>query len=237
MIKSHANQAATLPRAYHSWNGLRLVLPALEPATKKEIQILRKLWHVGMMSTVTFLYAFILSQKTALILIAAVGGPMVLFDFLRLKWKRLNRASVKLWGPLMRKQEFGSLSGMAYFITALFLIVLCFPKPVAILSILCLAIGDPAACIVGIKYGHDILIKGKSLQGAVACFIACSLTNFVILSLYGLSSEYVLFVSVVVGMAATMAEVLSAKTLDDNFIMPITTALTLYPLLKVFSTF
>ncbi len=220
------------------WAGLYFHLTLLKPATKKEIQILRKLWHAGMMSLIALLYLYVLpSQKSALIWIAAVGGPMIFLDFLRLEWKKLNRFIAFLGGPFMRKRELSTLTSMTHFIIALFFLVACFPKPVVVLSIFCLALGDPAACIVGIKYGKDLLFKGKTLQGSLACFIVCFLTALFILNHYGVSSHYILIVSMVVSLVATITEVLTSKILDDNLTIPIAIALVVHPLLLITTTF
>lgn len=230
-------QIHTLRKA-KPWAGLTALFPTIRPATKKDIQVLRKLWHAGMMVALAVLYTYAIpSQKLALMLIAFIGGPLVMFDLIRLKWRGLNRFSSFIFGPLMRRHELLSLSSMAYFIIGLFVVVAVFPKPVVILSILCLALGDPAAGIVGIKFGKDKLVNGKSLQGSVACLTVCSILTFVVLNHYGISSQYLLFISMIVGSAATIAELLTPKTSDDNLIIPIVTAGTLYPLLLLFTDF
>lgn len=205
-------------------------------ATKGDIQALRKLWHVGMMLFMAYLYAFVYPEReTALLLIALIGGPVILLDILRLKWRPLNRLAVSVFGPLMRKREFGTVSSMAYFVFAFFLVVALFPKPVAILSILCLAFGDAAACVIGLRFGTESIIKGKSLRGSLACFVVCSILIFVVLTLYGVTSNALPYMSVAGGLAATFAELFSTKKIDDNLTIPIATAVIIYPLLLLFS--
>lgn len=53
------------------------------------------------------------------------------------------------------------------YILALCLVVGFFPRDIAILSILFLTFGDPAAALVGGKYGTIRFYNGKSLQGAL----------------------------------------------------------------------
>lgn len=225
-------------RKHKPWAGLSAILPVMKPATKKDIQVLRKLWHVGMMAFVAALYLFVFpTREFTLGIIVVLGGPVVALDFLRLRWKWLNRRITFLFGPLMRKQELLSVSAMTHFLIALFILVALFPKLVVVLSILCLAFGDPAACIMGIKFGKDLITKKKSLQGSLACFAVCTVLSFIGLTLYGVTADYVLFISVVAGTAATMAELFATKRWDDNFTIPLATASTMYPLLLLFSEF
>lgn len=210
--------------------GLREYIP--QPATKGDIQTLRKLFHVGMMVLMAYLYAFVYPEReTALLLITLLGGPVLLIDILRLKWRPLNQLVVSFLAPFMRKREFGTISGVAYFVLAFFLVVALFPKPIAILSILCLAFGDAAAAVVGLRFGTESLVKGKSLQGSLACFIVCSILIFVVLTLYGITSNALPYISVAGGLAATFAELFATKKIDDNLTIPLATAMVIYPLL------
>jgi len=123
---------------------------------------------------------------------------------------------------------------MGFFIIGLFIVVALFPKPLAILAILCLALGDPAACIVGIKFGKDLLLNGKkSLQGSLACFTVCTILTTVVLHAYQVSSDYLLLISLIGGLTATAAELFTPKKLDDNFAIPVITATVLYPVLSL----
>src|SRR3989338_4204696 len=130
------------PHVGKPWAGFQSLFPAIKPhtwGTKKDIQVLRKLWHVIMMGSIALAYATVIpSKEFGLILIAVLGGPLVLLDILRLRWKELNRVAASLFGPFMRKRELGTFSGMGFFIIGLFIVVALFPKPLAILAILCL---------------------------------------------------------------------------------------------------
>jgi len=220
------------------WAGLTAIFPAIRPKTKSDIQPLRKLWHMGMMLTVALLYMYVATSKeAALFWIVVIGGPEVILDLLRLRWKKLNRFVIFIFGPLMRKRELASLSSMAYFLIALFLITAIFPKPVVILAILCLAFGDPVANIVGIRFGKDMITKGKSLQGTLACFGVCSILTFLVLALFGIPSDYLFLISLAGGFSAAAGEVLASKIFDDNFLVPIMTASVIYPLLLLLADF
>jgi len=225
-------------RKNRPWAGLTSIFPSMRTKTRGDVQILRKLWHVGMMLAIALTYAYLITdRKIALLIIGVLGGGEVILDLLRLRISKLNRFITFLFGPLMRKHELRSMSSMGYFFIALFLVVAIFPKPVAILAILCLGFGDPAACIIGIKFGRDMLMKGKSLQGSIACFAVSSVVVFIILALYGIGYEYLFFISIAGGLAATFGELFASKLLDDNLTVPLATASVVYPLLLLFTDF
>ncbi|HBQ21292.1 MAG: hypothetical protein A2Z91_01885 [Deltaproteobacteria bacterium GWA2_38_16] len=215
------------------WAGL--VIPFPKPATKKEVQLLRKAWHVGMILTVMYLYADVFTtRQMALTVLSLIGLPFVFLDISRLWWKPLNKFIVSVFGPTMRKRELFSVSATTPFILSSFIVISFFPKPIALLSLACLALGDVAANIVGIKFGKDKIVEGKSLQGSLACFSVCFLLTFAFIVNYSLISEYATLICLIGGLVPTVAEIISSKTLDDNFLIPVLTASILYPVLLFF---
>jgi acyl phosphate:glycerol-3-phosphate acyltransferase len=224
-------------RKHKPWAGLTILFPSIRPASKKDMQILRKIWHVCAIGSIGLIYAkLVSSQKEAILLVAAIGGPFLLLDFLRLKWRRLNRIATFAFGPLMRKKEFLSLSGLSYFVIGLFAVVIIFPKPIAILSILCLAVGDPIASIVGIAFGKHTLVKGKSVQGTLACFGVCTVLTMGVLGFYGIPADYLFLCGILGGMIVAAAEALSSRLLDDNLVIPIATASFMYPIVALITS-
>ena len=95
-------------------------------------------------------------------------------DVYRLRHPRFNQFFVRRLRVLLRDSEANSLSGVTFIIIGIYVTVFLFPKPVATLALLFLALGDPAASIFGVLYGKDKLIGNKSLQGASAAFLVCA---------------------------------------------------------------
>lgn len=232
-MRSHTSSIA---RKEKPWAGLFPFL--FSPSTKKDIHLLRKLWHAGMTLLIVLLYAYTITDRNqALGILLSIAIPFIILDISRLWFKPLNKFIIFVFGPLMRKRELMTMSSTSPFLLAAIIVIAFFPKPIAILSLLCLGFGDVAACVVGIKFGKDELIPGKSLQGSLACFGVCALLTFGFLHIYQISSEYIAFISVMGGLIPTLAELLASKKIDDNFIIPIITASTIYPLLLLLSSF
>lgn len=187
----------------------------------------RKFYHF-MMGMICFsLYAFLIEKHTALLLLAFVGGPLVVLDFLRLKNPEMNHVALRLFGKIMRREELRSVSGNSFFVIGLITVVAFFPKQIVLLSVLYLAIGDPIAAVVGSLYGRHKLVGKKSLEGALANFACSSLVSFLMGLLYfRLSSENSLILGCLGGAVSVLAELIPAP-IDDNFTIPVLSAVLL----------
>ena len=221
------------------WAGLRTLLPfSVKPTTKKDIQWMRKFWHIGMIVVVCYLYAKVWTTKqSALLAWLAIGGPFLLLDILRTKIRPLNVFIISFFSPLMRKRELCSPSSTTPFLLSSFIVIALFPKPIAIVSMLCLAFGDVAACMIGLRFGKDKIFQKKSLQGSIACFVVCFLIMLAFLIAHQVSSNTLVVIALVGALAATLGELIAVKPLDDNFTIPVITASLLYPALLLLSNF
>jgi len=146
---------------------------------RSRLHLGRKFYHCLCGLLCFSLYAFAFDRVTALTLLGSVGGFLVLYDVARLKSPALNEIALRLFGPLMRREELMSLSGNSFYILGIFLVTLVFPKPVALLAVLYLALGDPAAAIVGSAVGKRQIWRGKTLEGALANFAVCFLATLI----------------------------------------------------------
>jgi dolichol kinase len=116
-----------------------------------------------------------------------------------------------MFPSLVCPREVDSLS-LTWFLLGVFL-VLWLPEPTVAPAILVLAVADPAASLVGRKWGRRNLGKG-TVEGALAFFGAAAV---VLIPFVG--------VAVAVGVAAAAAAVEVLETgLDDNLLIPVTTA-------------
>ncbi len=184
----------------------------------------RKFYHFVMGMICFSLYAFLIEKPTALLLLTLIGGPLVVFDFLRLKNPEMNDVALRLFGKIMRREELRSFSGNSFFVVGILTTVAFFPKPIVLLSVLYLAIGDPIAAVVGSLYGRHKLIGKKSVEGALANWICSSLATLALGSCYfGFSFEKSILLALVGGIISVVAELFPAP-IDDNFTIPVLSA-------------
>ena len=90
---------------------------------------------------------------------------LIPFDFIRLKYPKVNEVALVFMGPLMRNSEVNSAAGTTYLLAGVAIIVVFFSKPIVGLSLLFLAFADPLASYIGIRYGKVKSMAGKSVQG------------------------------------------------------------------------
>lgn len=218
------------------------MLKALSASSTAEIRLLRKniltvgrstphlsrkFYHFLNGIVCVGLYAFVLSREEALILLMSVGGIFMLLDLIRLKSPALNALTLKYFGKIMRREELRSVSGNSFYILGLFFLVAFFPKPIVLLSALYLAVGDPIAAVVGTHWGKTKITKRKTLEGAIANYIATGAISFLFgFGFLDLSFFSAIMLSVVGGGISTLVELIPSP-IDDNFTIPVGSALLL----------
>jgi dolichol kinase len=144
-------------------------------------------------------------------------------EVVRLHHPRTRTFFRHFFGELLRGHEEASLLGSTYHVIACLLTIHLFSKPVAVLALGYLILGDTVAAFVGKSWGRIVLF-GKSLEGAVAMFATCVALNFLLPEIplrYGLIGAAV----------ATVFEFLPIP-LDDNFRIPLSAGFALELLLK-----
>lgn len=194
----------------------------------------RKFYHFAMGIFCVALYAFFLTQKQALMVLGSVGGIFLLLDFFRLRNPSLNALTLKYFGKIMRREELKSISGNSFYILGLLVLVLFFPKPVVLLSALYLAIGDPIAAVVGTRWGKTKLTSRKTWEGSLANLLATGVTSFCFgLWFLNWNVPQALVLAFLGGIISTLVELIPLP-LDDNFTIPVGSALFFSLLASVF---
>lgn len=196
---------------------------------RSDLHLARKLWHMLMGLFIVFCYLSGTTQGTALVLLGSCLGLALIVESMRLRSPSMNEKMLKLWGPIMRQHEVTRMSTVTHYLSSVILAIAIFPKPVAVLSILYLACGDPIASLCGILYGNmSIRFKsGKSLIGSLAGTLVCGLLTLIYLKTLSISNGAVLAISLIGGLAGGLAELLPFEV-DDNFSIPIVSGFVLW---------
>ena len=203
-------------------------------SSRNATHLLRRLWHLGCSLLLAYAYWEFFTKEQALLVMTTLGTIFLLGDSFRLKYTSLNKAILKIMGGFMRKSEMQSQSAMMPFILSLFIVIVLFPKPVVILSILYLGVGDPVASIVGIHYGNTkIFGTRKSLEGVVANFFVTTIITYFVLSAFALGGSYIVLISLMGGAGSALSESLPLAT-DDNLHVPILSGAFLWLALVLF---
>jgi dolichol kinase len=175
------------------------------------------------------LYLAGVSRGTGVLLLSLALAANLTVETLRLRRPKLNELMMRFWGPLMRRCEATRYTGAPYYLAASILAIGIFPKPIALLSILYLACGDPIASLFGVLYGDKgpRFRNGKSWVGTGAGILTCMVVSLIFLRGMSLPDSLVLPLTLIGGVAGGTAELLPLEV-DDNLSIPIVSGFALW---------
>ncbi len=193
----------------------------------------RKLYHVLNSSMVPVYYwwnPFDLPLATVrlhvLIALAAAFLFFITFDLLRLNVRSFNDWILARFSFIIRQAEAKRLTGATYMCPAFFAVTWFFDWRIAVASMLFISIGDTAAEVAGRFFGrHKIERFHKSWEGTFGFFLATFPIAWILLGDWRVAA---------VGAAVGALTELVTTVLDDNFTVPIGSALALWGALVIF---
>mmetsp|Transcript_1093 Transcript_1093/g.1691 ORF Transcript_1093/g.1691 Transcript_1093/m.1691 type:complete len:265 (-) Transcript_1093:64-858(-) len=186
-------------------------------------ELKRKAWHlVGLLIPVIYWFTLqfhVLTRKQFKMVLGTVMAISILIDLGRLYVPPFRTFYMKYFGSMLRESESHRFSGTTNFMIGCWLTCMIFPVFTAITSCMYLIIGDMVAAMVGMSFGKTkIRANGKSLEGTLACFVACFLITQITFWPIHLS-EYIAFCGAIF---ATLAELFTDYLrMDDNFSIPL----------------
>jgi glycerol-3-phosphate acyltransferase PlsY len=147
----------------------------------RPLNIFRTLWHAGA-GIVVFVFVYISRDgfRPDIWILLSSSTLLFLIEIFRLKTDRGNRFFWKWFGFLTAGKEKNRLSSSLYYSLSLLICSAIYPREAMLGAVVCLALGDPAAIIVGKRFGR-IKIRNKSLEGGLANFFVCLLILVVVL--------------------------------------------------------
>ena len=133
-------------------------------------EVRRKAFHLfGVVVPIGY---YLLPEPQARPILVGLTVAAMTIDVLRLNEPRIRTFFYYFFGKLVRDHERNNLLGSTYVLLAALLCAYAFERPIAIVAMAFLTVGDAAAAIVGRRFGRTKLF-GKSLEGSLACFAAC----------------------------------------------------------------
>lgn len=134
----------------------------------------------------------------------------------------VNGWVLTLFDKVIHPNERHSLSSGAWYTLGLLLLALQGDRLVMTVALMALGFGDPAAAMIGRRWGKIALTKGRTLEGMLAFVVVSTLCCMLALTLYfaqeglGQNLVYALAGSV----AGALSEVFLRK-IDDNLAIPV----------------
>ena len=201
--------------------------PSSPIKAKKDLHLMRKIWHcLPGLALVTNIYNQWLPHYLLVILLG-LGFLAVSFgELLRLNYKQFNRLTIHFSKHIMRREELKNISGVPYYLGSCFLVLLIFNTHIATLSILYLALGDPFASFMGIKYGEGShkFANGKSIIGTLGGITICMIATMVYGTLVGWEVGTIFPMAFFGGLAGGLSETFVIEDINDNLFIPLVSA-------------
>jgi len=137
-------------------------------------------------------------------------------------------------GKFAHPHEHIRVNSGTWYSTALVLLVLTNSYLVCTIAVAIIGFADPAAAIIGRRYGRIKLVHGRTLEGTLAFIAVGGLVAFlcVLIGFPNLAVGTALLLAFGAAVAGSMAELFSLR-IDDNFSVPLSAGLAVLLLLLV----
>ncbi len=177
------------------------------PLNGNRLEVSRKLFHL---SGIFFLFIPIIFKDRAKVAFLSLACLVSGIEFLRLRSFRITHVLTKIFGRFMRPAEETRLSGSFYYIWGVALSFFFFDRSFALKGLLVLAIADPLASLIGIKFGRHRFFR-KTLEGTLMFFLVSTLILYF--------SKEPLQSAILIGIICALSE--NIIPFNDNFVLPL----------------
>ncbi|MEX1367001.1 MAG: hypothetical protein AB1Z98_27990 [Nannocystaceae bacterium] len=185
----------------------------------------RSVFHAGSGIAWALVYEHVFDRPQMLLALACFLVLFVTDDIMR-RWfpDRRSQAAVAMFRLLSRPSESGKIASSTWYTLGLIIGVLTLPDHAFLLGVLVLALADPAAALVGRRFGRRRLYRDKSVVGSAAFFTVAFVIAAVIIAMRfpGLSATAWLGSAAVIAATGTVAELLGGHV-QDNVSIPVAT--------------
>lgn len=215
---------ARLQPAYEGLaDGLRLVdihVPSLRPTNYA-----RNVFHVAMALFCLVLVEAVLPVAWMRLAAFCVAASAWLMELGKRRNARVDRLTWQVLGKMGHPYERRRINSATWFSTGLLTLSLTGSHLVCALALAVLGLADPAAGLVGRRWGRIKLVHGRSLEGTTAFVVAGSLACLATLGIWHADLGWALALGLTASAVfpAALAE-LYARRIDDNLLVPMAAA-------------
>jgi len=196
-------------------------------ATRHDLQLGRRLFHVLNGTTTATVYALLLTHEQVIHIFGTIACVAYVVDRVRIAYPEVvARHAPWVNRLLLRAEEQVRESAMIPYAIAVLLTIITVPKAAALVAIYTLAIADPLAAIVGIRFGRRRITHNRTLEGSLAFFTA-TITIATLVLRYGTlaSSGAIAGAAFTIALVAAGCELLPLR-IDDNLTIPLVVGFT-----------
>ncbi|MEW5851021.1 MAG: diacylglycerol/polyprenol kinase family protein [Myxococcota bacterium] len=181
----------------------------------------RTLFHVLSGVGVVAACHLVLTPRTGVMVAAVFAAFCWSLEIARRVKPEWNDTIFGMFRAVAREHERYRPNSSTWYATALLLISLTAFNAAGMLGIMALAVGDPAAAVVGRRFGRIKLMRGRTLEGSLAFVLVSLLGGIAYLLVIGTPVGLpLLLLPLAAGVAGAVAEAISTRV-DDNFSVPL----------------
>ena len=225
---------AGLTRGYDAL-GVALRARAIDTPRNRPTNCLRNLYHLGNSVAILLLIEVLVGRAGMIATAAAFAVTAWTTEVVRRAFPGVNVAIMKLFGVIAHPDEHWKINSATWMCTALILVALTAPLSACAVSLAVLGVADPAAALIGRRFGRTRLRGSKTAEGTLAFAVAGSVAAFGVLSYFHPEIAPATATAMAVGASSLSAlaelfsgdiEIFGRKVhIDDNFIIPVVAAL------------
>ena len=150
---------------------------------------------------------------------------LYILEQIRVNYPELSKNMAWFNKFFLRAEEQLKESASVPYAMGLLLTILTFPKHCAIIGIYTLAVADPLAAIIGIRFGKHKILESKSLEGSLAFLMSTLICAGMVFSFhYTGHAVAITGAAIMIALLSTALELLPARV-DDNLTIPLFTAM------------
>lgn len=205
-------------------------LPSLRPTNYA-----RSLVHVACGTTSLLLIELVFSDRLRALVPTSFALFFWFLETLRRVSDRANTFLMWVFGKIAHPREAHHVNSSTWYGTSLALLGLFVPLQACAVAVAIVAFADPAASLVGRRFGKTKLVGERSLEGTTAFAIVGTLAAFAALSIWHgaeLAPTRALLVAGLAAVGAAVTELVSKKV-DDNFSVPMSAGLIAWTVLRL----
>jgi dolichol kinase len=195
-------------------------IPAVRPTN-----YVRSTWHVLVSVLLVVLVEEVLSRRALWLVPLCFATTFWAMEGMRQYSETARRFLLWVFKSIAHPHERYRVNSSTWFATALVILGALFEPMLCSVGLICLGVGDPAAGLVGRRFGKTKLVGQRSLEGSLAMLFVAGFATCSVLMVWhtALPIGTMLAVSASAALFGTVAELSSSK-IDDNFSIPLAAA-------------
>jgi dolichol kinase len=191
--------------------------------------LVRNAYHVANAVGVVLLVEVVLPDSLRVrVAVAAAGAAAAWGMELARRWSpRMNGWLMTLFAPVAHAHEANRINSATWYTTAVLVLAVAARVETGAAALMVLGLGDPAAALVGRRFGRTRLANGRSLEGSLAFAGAGFVGALWALSVFHPGPPDVLVARAAVAAVAGAIAELFVRGVDDNLAVPVVASVAL----------